>query len=183
MNPLLAEGEISPQVVLAIIFVIFSGLKWIYDNILTKNKSDSSDQYLHQDTNHPPNSGLADLYEQYREKIQAAQATHSPTQNVIQVHHTPPAPVTAPTPPPALPKPPTPVAPRLTPAEKAALAHIKANENAFNKKPKRRGTGAHASLRRMLDSPAHARQAIIVQEVLGQPKALANQPQTGPHTW
>lgn len=185
MNPLLAEGDLSPQIVLAVAFVVFSALKWVYDNIFKKNQGDSADHDHYQNPPNTHSSGLADLYEQYREKIQAAQTEQAPTQAPVMhvQHHTQPT-VSAPSQvltqiPPTPPTPPQ--RPVLSDAEKAALAHIQANKNAFSQKPKRHSTGSHTKLRRMLDSPAHARQAIIVQEVLGQPKALSHQPQTGPH--
>jgi len=170
--------HLDGQVIMLIIFVVISAVKWFTEQI----KSNSEDPHEFSDS-------LEDIYDEFREEIRQRQTT-------VQPHSSPPPiPQTAsrrqdyrpaPTPPPIPQSPPrqqeyrpdptpppvfTVKKPKLTAAEKKALARLQEESLASSTKKRLRRNRSHASLRQLLASPASARQAIILHEVLGKPKS------------
>jgi hypothetical protein len=167
--------KIDGQIIMLILFVVVSGIKWFVEQIKQRN--------IHP---HETSESLEDIYEEFREEIRERQTevrhpqdTHpSHHEEFAQPHSTPP-----PLPPtrayqPAYQPPPTPSTPptfqvhqpKLTAQEKAALANLQMRSNVKTKR--HFPNNKHNSLRKLLASPQSARQAIILHEVLGTPKGL-----------
>lgn len=161
---LLADSDIPGQGIVFIIVIIFSFLKWLYTSLTNK----PSDQ---QGTP----EGLEDLYEQYREGIQQRQTV------------APPQPATPEAAPPVLPpelkKEPAPK--KFESVTSLAYSQDDIRQARLLKKsvalasPKVKSTVKKSehrpstkSLRKQLRSNQSLRNAIVLKEVLGSPKAL-----------
>lgn len=163
IQPVLAESDISPQIILAVLFVVFGGLKWIWENIIKKDNPQES------------SSEIEDLYEQYRSQIVEKQTTiQQPPAQQIVIPRTPARPAlkssNAPPPIPGF-KQKKVVKTKLTAEEKAALERIKKQDNAFNT-PRKRQQSDTAGVRKLLKNPNSVRTAIILKEILDKPKIL-----------
>lgn len=174
----LAEFDVSPQVIIALLFLLFSGLKWLFDK--SKKGADSQES-----------SGLEDIYEQYREEIRKRQTTvqQSPkpqqparTQIVIKPSSSPPPlPATSPKPLVSTPAKDYSVSaytqehrttkPQLTKAEREALARLQSKGAATVQKVRQRHSSSKSRYSSLLSSPTSARDAIVLSEILGPPKA------------
>jgi len=166
------------KIIFLILFVIISGVKWLFEKI--KSRGENQDVF---------DDSLEDLYEEFREEIRERQTKVQ--QPKKEYASPPPIPQTT-IPQTTTPQPPTfqhasydqqtsPTQeinpflnrkvnkPKLTKEEKRALEQFRKQ----NKKPsRRRANDKHASLRELLRSPQSARQAIILHEVLGPPKSI-----------
>ena len=174
--------KLDGQVILLIIFVVISGIKWFVEQLKRKNEDP-----------HETSESLEDIYDEFREEIRQRQTTvqgappqarhaediFTPHHEEFAQNHSTPPPLPAatpyqqeyhadPTPAPIF----TVKKPTLTAAEKQALARIHEQSLATSGKKRLRQKRSHASLRQLLASPASARQAIILHEVLGKPKSL-----------
>ncbi len=141
--------EIDGQVIVLIIFVLISAVKWLMEKIRGEQPLGTTEE-------------LEDIYEEFREEIRHRQtATHQ-----------------QPTPPPIPQAPPPatrpaerfkkPRKPKLSAEEKAALARYQQRTS---------GTRTHkpnsrTPIQNLLSTPNSARQAIILTEILGKPKSL-----------
>lgn len=172
---LIADVSIEPQVVIAILFLLFSGVKWLFD----KNKKGDDGE----------SSGLEDIYEQYREEIRKRQTTTqqpSPPQLTAQPQVAAKKPAGTPPPLPATEAVETTMAtisaytekmtkprPQLTKAERDALKRVQDQKTVLASKSRKRSSASNMSrYSSMLSSPSSAKDAIVLSEILGPPKAL-----------
>jgi len=181
--------NLNGQVIMLIIFVVISGVKWFLEQLKKRNE----DPY-------ETSESLEDIYDEFREEIRQRQTLVQPApqenthqrhaEDIFTPHHEEFAQPHSSTPPPLPPEtdylreyqadpPPPPVftikKPTLTAEEKAALARIHEQSLASPSQQRLRQRRSHASLRQLLASPKSARQAIILHEVLGKPKSLQTQ--------
>lgn len=164
----LAAIELDPQVILFIIVAIFSVLKWLFDN-LTKKGVDR-DQRADE---------LEDLYDQYREEIQQRQTQSPPPlpQQEESFFQPAAAPPELPSDAYALEEPIAPIepsAPRYSAEdiERARLIKESVSLSSEPKAVKSKKANQQSSIKKMLRSKDSLKNAIILQEVLGTPKAL-----------
>ncbi|MBK1792620.1 hypothetical protein [Persicirhabdus sediminis] len=172
MIPLvLAESGDYGQIIFILIAMIVGAFNWLKERRAAQRREEFDDEYDYDDS---PNE-IDDVYEQYREEIRQRQAQQQAQQEPAVLSRQPAAqppaltrnkPVSQP---PGLPakaqKPRT-----LSAAERQALEQIKQRQQqqARKKRPQVAGTSARAQLR----SPQSLKQAVILQEILGKPKAL-----------
>lgn len=166
---LLAESELSGQAIVFIIVMIFSFLKWLYEN-LTK-KSSSTDQ---EDT-----AELEALYEQYREEIQQRQSivtppplNNAPEKQTVSINSTstpPPMPAVEPAAAPPLAYSQEDIERARILKESVALA---SPPSISVKKKRKQQAIVTGGLKQQLRDHQSLRNAIILQEVLSPPKAL-----------
>ena len=181
--------EIDGRVILLIVFVTISAVKWLMEKIQGGNQPEPEEE---------PNSNMENLYEQYREEIRQRQTKlqkKPPTP-------TPPAPPPPPAPP-ALPVSATPqpqrspdayrqpnqqrpatslerpvnakqsAAPVYTPRKTVVSAEQRAAASRFERSSSsRRKPSAQNYVRTLLSTPESSRQAIILSEILGKPKSI-----------
>ena len=165
----------NPQAIILLVFMVIAALKFIGENLKGKKKEDEDQP-------------LADLYEDSREEILDRQRSASPPPPLQKQapeqlsildflgppvgsrpeeeasSPPPPLPGTAAAPPlPSTPKP----KPSLSPAEKAAL---KRAEKARGEAARPRRSNRRRPIRELLATPAAARDAIVLREILGPPK-------------
>ena len=171
---LLAESEIPPQAILFIIVMVFSFLKWLFGKFTEKKEEGDS-------------STLESLYDQYRDEIRAHQAP--PTTPQRDVAATPPQRTSTASPPPALPK--TVASKSITPlpvVEQKPRFNMddverarKAKQNSAYERPsvssakadkKRTSNITLIPLHRKLRHKGSLRQALLVKQILGTPKAF-----------
>ncbi len=164
--------KIDGQVIMLIIFVVISAIKWFVEQVQKRGEEP-----------HEISESLEDIYDEFREEILQRQTTvKRPTrEEAFQPNRqTTPPPLPASesvqheyNPDSALPPAFKVKKPKLTEAEKEALARIQEDSLASPSKKRLRRKRSHASLRQLLASPESARQAIIIHEVLGKPKSLS----------
>ena len=168
---LLAESDISGQGIVFIIVIIFSFLKWLYQNLTNKSSG----------TEREDSEELESLYEQYREEIQQRQAVVTPPP-LQPTERTPVTESSFSATPPTLPNAPTDLDPHTSVAysqddierarllkESVALASPHAHFGAKKKKTKQLPIG---SLKQQLRHKKSLRNALVLQEILSPPKAL-----------
>lgn len=159
--------QLDPQAILVVLMVIFAAIKAFFE----KRKNGDAEKVRGEETG-------PDLYQAYEEELARQQRD-------LQIEISPPtSPPTSPqtSPPPlseavpfssrkATPQPPlpsAPVRPKLSAAEKQALESLKAR----TKKSVRKARDSTKSrVYRHLSSPTAAREALLLAEILGPPKA------------
>lgn len=149
--------QLDPQAILVLLMVIFAGIRAFFD----QKKKAATEEVI---TEEP---GL-DAYEAYEEELARQQRDLQieipPSINPTRII---PPPLTETTPP--LPLPSTPARPKLSAAEKQALANLSAQKKASSR---RANESTKSRVYRHLASPTAAREALLLAEVLGPPKAL-----------
>jgi|GEM_PF-652553 hypothetical protein len=186
--------DIDGRVILLILFVVISAVKWLIEKIQTKDQAAEQEE--------PPDN-LETLYDEYRDEIrqrqtelqrrQAAQTpppipVQTPAQAPARAPARPPAspPVAAPAPPAYAQRQSTPIsAPVSTPASKAQPAPsfkprkttVSAEQQAAASRFEQLSSGKskpspQSYVRALLSNPQSTRQAIILTEILGKPKSL-----------
>ena len=186
--------NIDGRVILLILFVVISAVKWLIEKIQTKDQAAEQEE--------PPDN-LETLYDEYRDEIrqrqtelqrrQAAQTpppipVQTPAQAPARAPARPPAspPVAAPAPPAYAQRQSTPIsAPVSTPASKAQPAPsfkprkttVSAEQQAAASRFEQLSSGKskpspQSYVRTLLSNPQSTRQAIILTEILGKPKSL-----------
>ena len=186
--------DIDGRVILLILFVVISAVKWLIEKIQTKDQAAEQEE--------PPDN-LETLYDEYRDEIrqrqtelqrrQAAQTpppipVQTPAQAPARAPARPPAspPVAAPAPPAYAQRQSTPIsAPISTPASKAQPAPafkprkttVSAEQQAAASRFEQLSSGKskpspQSYVRALLSNPQSTRQAIILTEILGKPKSL-----------
>ncbi|MDG1149598.1 MAG: hypothetical protein P8Q54_01010 [Akkermansiaceae bacterium] len=156
--------QLDPQAILVLLMVIFAAIKAFFE----KRKKGDGKEILGEETD-------PDLYQAYEEElarqrrdlqIEISPPTSSQTSP-------PPLSLAVPfstreaTPPPPLPS--TPVIPKLSIAEKQALEALKARKMASVRKAR---NSTKSRVYRHLSSPTAAREALLLAEILGPPKAM-----------
>ncbi len=186
--------DIDGRVILLILFVVISAVKWLIEKIQTKDQAAEQEE---------PPGNLETLYDEYRDEIrqrqtelqrrQAAQTpppipVQTPAQAPARAPARPPAspPVAAPAPPAYAQRQSTPIsAPVSTPASKAQPAPsfkprkttVSAEQQAAASRFEQLSSGKskpspQSYVRTLLSNPQSTRQAIILTEILGKPKSL-----------
>ncbi len=159
-------NDLDHRVVFALVFVIIAAIRWIMEQV--KGKKDA------QDVSQRASEEFEDLYEEARREIVSRQTT-LPQGPPPQASALPPRRQATPIPktrsepaPPPLPNWQRKVTkPVLSAAEKAALARFQQHSAP---KQQRRRTSSGSRIKRLLSSPSAARDAIILSEILGEPK-------------
>lgn len=153
--------QLDPQAILVLLMVIFAAIKAFFD----QRKKVGSEETLEEETN-------LDLYQAYEEEV-------ARQRKELQIELSPPA--SPPASPPPLsdaipfsnakatpPLPSEPVLPKLSAAEAKALNDL----NLRKKTSSRKARGSTRSrVYRHLSSPTAAREALLLAEILGPPKA------------
>ena len=186
--------DIDGRVILLILFVVISAVKWLIEKIQTKDQAAEQEE---------PPGNLETLYDEYRDEIrqrqtelqrrQAAQTpppipVQTPAQAPARAPARPPAspPVAAPAPSAYAQRQSTPIsAPVSTPASKAQPAPsfkprkttVSAEQQAAASRFEQLSSGKskpspQSYVRTLLSNPQSTRQAIILTEILGKPKSL-----------
>ena len=158
--------NLDGQVIMLILFVLISGIKWFIEQAKKRNQP------------HETSESLEEIYDDFREEIRRRQTSiqHPEELFASEPTHTP-TPPPLPTAPAVTEHRPTPRPhkftankPQLTHQEKAALASIQQQSIAQPTRHVQRQR--HAPLRQMLGSPQTARQAIVLHEILGKPRSM-----------
>ena len=186
--------DIDGRVILLILFVVISAVKWLIEKIQTKDQAAEQEE---------PPGNLETLYDEYRDEIrqrqtelqrrQAAQTpppipVQTPAQAPARAPARPPAspPMAAPAPPAYAQRQSTPIsAPISTPASKAQpapsfkprMTTVSAEQQAAASRFEQLSSGKskpspQSYVRTLLSNPQSTRQAIILTEILGKPKSL-----------
>ena len=151
--------QLDPQAILVLLMVIFAAIKAFFE----QRKKVGSEETLEEETN-------VDLYQAYEEEV-------ARQRKELQIELSPPAsppplsdaiPFSKPkaTPPPPLP--PEPVLPKLSAAEAKALNDLNLRKKTSSRKAK---GSTRSRVYRHLSSPTAAREALLLAEILGPPKA------------
>lgn len=170
--------EIDGRVILLIVFVAISAIKWLMEKIQGGNQTNAEEE---------PAENVESLYEQYREEIRQRQTqlqkkpnpgTPPPMPGTVppqrtQPQHRPPQPQRAQNQkrqqPAARPKP----APSFTPRKTVVSAEQRAAASRFEQhSSSQRRPSAQSYVRDLLSNPESTRQAIILSEILGKPKSV-----------
>ena len=182
--------DIDGRVILLILFVVISAVKWLIEKIQTKDQAAEQEE---------PPGNLETLYDEYRDEIrqrqtelQRRQAAQTPPPIPVQTPAQAPAraparpPMAAPAPPAYAQRQSTPIsAPISTPASKAQPAPsfkprkttVSAEQQAAASRFEQLSSGKskpspQSYVRTLLSNPQSTRQAIILTEILGKPKSL-----------
>ncbi len=137
--------EIDGQVIVLIIFVLISTVKWLMEKIRGEQPLGTTEE-------------LEDIYEEFREEIRHRQTA---------THQQPTPPPIPQTPPPAT-RFKKPRKPKLSAEEKAALARYQ--QRTSGTRPHK--PNSRTPIQNLLSTPNSARQAIILTEILGKPKSF-----------
>jgi len=182
--------EINGHVILLIIFVVISAVKWLIEKIKTSDETWEGEE---------PPGAIENIYEQYREEIRNRQTKLKQKKRAQQMQRAETPPQQAQTPPPLPPiqsqrsepdhwtPPPGPkplVQPAVqriepTPTYKPRKTVVTAEQQAAASRFAQRSISprqpsAQQYVRKLLSSPQSTRQAIILAEILGKPKSLQN---------
>ena len=154
--------DFDGRIIMLILFVVISAIKWFMEKIKTQGQEP-----------HETSESLEEIYDDFREEIRQRQTEVQHPQDIFTPHHhefgqqsPPPLPPAVEYQPEPIPEPRKVRKPKLSVQEKAALARLQQRSSA--KKTQR----AHSSLRELLASPQSAQQAIVLHEILGQPKSM-----------
>ena len=159
--------DFDGRIIMLILFVVISAIKWFMEKV--KN----------QDNPHETSESLEEIYDEFREEIRQRQTEVQHPQDIFTPHHHEFGQQSSPPPlPPAseyqpeyqsepIPELKKVKQPKLSLQEEAALARLKQRAA----KKRRNAHRAQTSLRGLLASPQSARQAIVLHEILGQPKS------------
>ena len=153
--------QLDPQAILVLLMVIFAAIKAFFD----QRKKVGSEETLEEETN-------LDLYQAYEEEV-------ARQRKELQIELSPPA--SPPASPPPLsdaipfsnakatpPLPSEPVLPKLSAAEAKALNDLNLRKKTSSRKAK---GSTRSRVYRHLSSPTAAREALLLAEILGPPKA------------
>ena len=174
--------EINGHVILLIIFVVISAVKWLIEKIKSNDETWEGEE---------PPGAIENLYEQYRDEIRNRQTKLKKKQQAqaqAQAQTPPPLPsappprqapewIPAPTPQPAIQT--APPVPQQTPSYQRRKTVVTAEQQAAASRFAQRSRSprqpsAQQYVRKLLSSPQSTRQAIILAEILGKPKSLQN---------
>ncbi len=158
--------DIDGRVILLILFVVISAVKWLIEKIQTKDQAAEQEE--------PPDN-LETLYDEYRDEIrqrqtelQRRQAAQTPPPIPVQTPAQ--APARAPARPPASKAQP---APSFKPRKTTVSAEQQAAASRFEQLSSGKSKPSPQSyVRALLSNPQSTRQAIILTEILGKPKSL-----------
>ena len=153
---LLAETAIDPQVIIIFVAMIFAGIKALIEKVQSKSASPQEETPLEEYFDGYYEEALQQQRQQLGLQVEPTpQTTHqfSPTPELIE----PPAPL------------PKVTVPKLSPAEKQALKNLQKTATPVQKPPL---ISTKSRLKAHLSSPTAAREALILSEVFGPPKAL-----------
>ena len=175
---ILAEFPIDPNAIVVFVMVVVAGIKALLEK---KNGQNTEAPTPDEDEDYydPYAEYEAELRRQEREQEIREQQRPPVEPKVITRIPSPRAEVT---PPPisvpevgqrTTPTIKTPVRPQLSPAEKAALENL----NLVSRSKKRVHSSTKTRIRRHLASPTAAREALLLAEILGPPKALRSDEQ------
>lgn len=165
--------EFDGQIIFLILFVVISGIKWLIEQVKGRQNPESTSEALNE------------IYEEFREEIRQRQTQTEHTEQFEQPGEAFEAHLKAPTPPPIpgpthqSPTTPPPVAlkeverPTLSVQEQAALNRLQQRQQQPN--PTRQRGSTRDALINQLSSSDSVRQAILLQEILGKPKALRHE--------
>jgi deoxyribodipyrimidine photolyase len=155
-------GDIPEQVIFLILFVVVGAIKWLIEKIKGPQAP------------HEVSDTLEDMYDDFREEIRQRQ-----TQSEQKASVPPPLPRTDPVPPPiyVASTPPASAHPdhfsfkknQLSAEEQAAIERFQNLDKQRKDRPRSAATG---SVRDMLASPGSARKAVILKEILGEPRSM-----------
>ena len=151
--------ELDPQAILVLLMVIFAAIKAFFE----KRKKGDTEVALGEETD-------PDLYQAYEEELARQR---SDLQIEISPLTSPPLSEAVPfsskkvTPPPPLPA--EPVLPKLSAAEKKALKALEARTKKVARKAR---DTTKSRVYRHLSSPTAAREALLLAEIIGPPKAM-----------
>ena len=152
--------QLDPQAILVLLMVIFAAIKAFFE----KRKKGDGKEILGEETD-------PDLYQAYEEELarqrRDLQIEISPPTSPPPLSEAVPFSSKKVTPPPPLPS--TPVIPKLSIAEKQALEALKARKMASVRKAR---NSTKSRVYRHLSSPTAAREALLLAEILGPPKAM-----------
>ena len=149
---MLAEIDINPNVIIVFVAMIVAGFKALIEKRNQQNETTQAED----------EGGYEELYEAYEAEL-AAQRQQ------LQIPTTAPAPLPTPIQVPA-PQPREVELPTLSAAEQAALDQFNSRSNGPRKKLSPLSTKAR--VKDHLSSPTAAREALLLAEILGPPKAL-----------
>ena len=164
------EEGFDGRIIMLILFVVISGAKWFIENV--KNRGQQP---------HETSESLEEIYDDFREEIRQRQTEvkhpeERHRQDIFTPHHhefgqqsPPPLPTEPEYKPEPAPKPREIRKRQLSLQEKAALANL---QNRASSTKRTRSNQATPTLRQLLSSPQSARQAIVLREVLGKPRAM-----------
>lgn len=170
LMPLLADLPVEPNVIIVLAMVIIGAVKALLEKA-QKGRAEEAQHQEHQE--HFEDNEAYDPYQEYEAELerQRAQMDISLPPEMPKKASPPPMPATSkptPTPPPVSLAQPT--RPTLTAAEKTALENLQLDS------PRQRRAGAKSlsrnRLNTLLGSPTAARDALLLSEILGPPKAL-----------
>ena len=158
--------DIDGRVILLILFVVISAVKWLIEKIQTKDQAAEQEE---------PPGNLETLYDEYRDEIrqrqtelQRRQAAQTPPPIPVQTPAQ--APARAPARPPASKAQP---APSFKPRKTTVSAEQQAAASRFEQLSSGKSKPSPQSyVRTLLSNPQSTRQAIILTEILGKPKSL-----------
>ena len=153
---MLAEIDINPNVIIVFVAMIIAGLKALVEKRNQQNQPPQAED----------EEGYEELYDAYEAEL-AAQRQQ------LQIPAAAPPPLPAPTPvqvPARAPQPRKVELPTLSPAEEAALDRFNSRPNGPRRKLNSSSTKAR--LKTHLSSPTAAREALLLAEIFGPPKAL-----------
>ena len=165
---MLAEIDINPNVIIVFVAMIIAGLKALIEKRNQQNQPPQAEE----------EEGYEELYEAYeaelaaqRQQLQIPAAAPSPLPTPVQVPAAapPPLPTPAQVPVPA-PQPRKVELPTLSAAEEAALDRFNSRPNGPRRKINSLSTKTR--LKAHLSSPTAAREALLLAEIFGPPKAL-----------
>lgn len=167
-----AEIDINPNVIIVFVAMIIAGLKALIEKRNQQNQPPQAEE----------EEGYEELYEAYeaelaaqRQQLQipAAAPPPLPTPTTVQAPAAAPPPLPASTPvqvPARAPQPRKVELPTLSPAEEAALDRYNSRPNGPRRKLNSSSTKAR--LKTHLSSPTAAREALLLAEIFGPPKAF-----------
>jgi len=153
---LLAETAIDPQVIIIFVAMIFAGIKALIEKAQSKSSPPQEETPIEEYFDGYYEEALQQQRQQLGLQVAPPpQTTHqfAPTPELIE----PPAPL------------PKVTVPKLSPAEKQALKNLQKTANPIQKQPL---ISTKSRLKAHLSSPTAAREALILSEVFGPPKAL-----------
>lgn len=144
--------QLDPQALFILLAVIFAAIKAFFE----QRKKDKTEEIIEEQTEFDPYQAYEEELARQRRDLQIEIPTPSG-----------PPPLTSLSPPPPLLS--TPVRPKLSEAEKKALSNL---NRQTKRRPLRRNDSTRSRVYRHLSSPTAAREALLLAEVLGPPKAL-----------
>ena len=170
--------DINGQVILLILFVVISAVKWLIEKIKTNDETWEGEE---------PPGAAENLYEQYRDEIRHRQTKLKKKRQAEAQAQTPPPLPSAPPPrqaPEWIPAPTrrpavqiAPPVPQQTPSYQRRKTVVTAEQQAAasrfaQRSRSTRQPSAQQYVRKLLSNPQSTRQAIILAEILGKPKSL-----------